>query len=79
MIGYQAAVDVLTNTSSISSKNPSAWQTRLPDTPDAAGIMAVLGYRPSALFTDGAEARPLPEGDLRLLHVSPRTELYTRW
>ncbi|GAA3255223.1 cytochrome P450 [Nonomuraea helvata] len=55
VIGYQAAVDVLTNAGGVWSKNPSTWQTRLPDTPEAAGMIAMLGHRPNALFSDGAE------------------------
>lgn len=55
VIGYQAAVDVLTNVGGIWGKNSKAWQARLPDTPVAAGMIAMLGYRPSALLTDGAE------------------------
>ncbi|WP_433435328.1 cytochrome P450 [Nonomuraea sp. CA-141351] len=55
VIGYQAALDVLTNAGGVWGKNPSAWQTRLPDTPEAAGAIAMLGHRPNALFSDGAE------------------------
>ncbi|WP_181449323.1 cytochrome P450 [Nonomuraea aridisoli] len=55
VIGYRAAVDVLTNVGGVWSKNPSAWQSRLPDTPEAAGVIAMLGHRPNALFSDGAE------------------------
>ncbi|MEV0230837.1 cytochrome P450 [Nonomuraea sp. NPDC050786] len=55
VIGYQAALDVLTNAGGVWSKNPSTWQTRLPDTPEAAGMIAMLGHRPNALFSDGAE------------------------
>ncbi|MBF8191675.1 cytochrome P450 [Nonomuraea sp. K274] len=54
VIGYQAAVDVLTNVGGVWSKHPSAWQSRLPDTPEAAGMIAMLGHRPNALFSDGA-------------------------
>ncbi|WP_433510228.1 cytochrome P450 [Nonomuraea sp. CA-143628] len=55
VIGYRAAVDVLTNAGGVWSKNPTDWQTRLPATPEAAGMIAMLGHRPSALFSDGAE------------------------
>ncbi|MET7333627.1 cytochrome P450 [Nonomuraea sp. NPDC005650] len=55
VIGYQAALDVLTNAGGVWLKNPSAWQTRLPDTPEAAGAIAMLGHRPNALFSDGAD------------------------
>ncbi|HUR03675.1 MAG TPA: cytochrome P450 [Nonomuraea sp.] len=55
VIGYQAAVDVLTNAGGVWSKNPSAWQARLPGTPEAAGMIAMLGHRPNALYSDGAE------------------------
>ncbi|MGN9840601.1 cytochrome P450 [Nonomuraea sp. H19] len=55
VIAYQAAVDVLTNAGGVWSKNPTAWQARLPDTPEATGMIAMLGYRPNALFSDGAE------------------------
>ncbi|MEO3788572.1 cytochrome P450 [Nonomuraea sp. B10E15] len=55
VIGYRAALDVLTNVGGVWSKNSSAWQERLPDTPEAAGAIAMLGRRPNALFSDGAE------------------------
>ncbi len=55
VLGYRAALDVLTNADGVWSKHPSAWQARLPDTPEAAGMIAMLGYRPNALFSDGAE------------------------
>ncbi|MEQ4720632.1 cytochrome P450 [Nonomuraea sp. B19D2] len=55
VIGYGAALEVLTNVGGLWSKNPSAWQARLPDTPEVAGTLAMLGYRPTALFSDGAE------------------------
>ncbi|WP_214416838.1 cytochrome P450 [Sphaerisporangium fuscum] len=55
VIGYQAAVDVLTNAGGVWSKNTSDWKVRLPDTPEAAAMIGMLGYRPNALFSDGAE------------------------
>ncbi|MEU0570914.1 cytochrome P450 [Nonomuraea sp. NPDC005983] len=55
VIDYQAAVDVLTNAGGVWSKDPRAWQARLPGTPEAAGMIAMLGHRPNALFSDGAE------------------------
>ncbi|MEV5493908.1 cytochrome P450 [Nonomuraea fuscirosea] len=55
VIGYQAALDVLTNVGGVWIKNGTAWQARVPDTPEAAGPVAMLGYRPNALMSDGAE------------------------
>ncbi|MER7727759.1 cytochrome P450 [Streptomyces sp. NPDC096323] len=48
---YQAAVDVLRDTHTF-SKDPRAWQATIPaDSP----VLPVLGHRPTALFSDGAE------------------------
>lgn len=55
VIGYQAAVDVLTNAGGVWSKNSSDWQVRLPATPEAAAMVGMLGYRTNALFSDGAD------------------------
>ncbi|MFC5819167.1 cytochrome P450 [Nonomuraea harbinensis] len=55
VIGYRAALDVLTNAGGFWSKNSGAWQARLPETPETGGVIAMLGYRPNALFSDGAE------------------------
>jgi len=55
VIGYQAAVDVLNNVGGVWSKDPRAWQARLPATADAAGTIAMIGHRPTAMFSDGAE------------------------
>ncbi|MFF1463129.1 cytochrome P450 [Streptomyces sp. NPDC058330] len=47
---YQAAVDLLRDTDTF-SKDPRAWQAGIPeDSP----VLPVLGYRPTALFSDGA-------------------------
>ncbi|MFJ6855578.1 cytochrome P450 [Streptomyces sp. NPDC091271] len=47
---YQAAVDLLRDTETF-TKDPRAWQKGVPaDSP----VLPVLGYRPTALFTDGA-------------------------
>ncbi|MFF1832961.1 cytochrome P450 [Streptomyces sp. NPDC058231] len=46
---YQAAVDLLRDTHTF-TKDPRAWQATVPaDSP----ILPVLGYRPTALFSDG--------------------------
>ncbi|GLW08030.1 cytochrome P450 [Microtetraspora sp. NBRC 13810] len=55
VIGYQAALDVLTNADSVWSKDSRPWERRLPDTPAAAGVKGMLGFRTNPLFTDGAE------------------------
>jgi cytochrome P450 len=55
VIGYQAAVDVLTNVGGVWSKDGRDWQARLPETPEAAAMVGMLGYRVNALMTDGAE------------------------
>lgn len=48
---YQAAVDLLRDTHTF-SKDPRAWQATVPaDSP----VLPVLGHRPTALFSDGAE------------------------
>lgn len=48
---YQAAVDLLRDTDTF-TKDPRAWQATVPaDTP----VLPVLGHRPTALFSDGAE------------------------
>lgn len=48
---YQAAVDLLRDTHTF-SKDPRAWQATVPaDAP----VLPVLGHRPTALFSDGAE------------------------
>ncbi|MFI6122093.1 cytochrome P450 [Streptomyces sp. NPDC051064] len=47
---YHAAVDLLRDTETF-TKDPRAWQAGVPaDSP----VLPVLGYRPTALFTDGA-------------------------
>lgn len=47
---YQAAVDLLRDTETF-TKDPRAWQAGVPaDSP----VLPVLGYRPTALFSDGA-------------------------
>lgn len=47
---YQAAVDLLRDTDTF-TKDPRTWQAGVPaDSP----VLPVLGYRPTALFTDGA-------------------------
>ncbi|MFI7444472.1 cytochrome P450 [Nonomuraea indica] len=55
VIGYQAAVDVLTNAGGVWSKNGTDWQARLPGTPEAAAMVGMLGYRTNALYSDGVE------------------------
>ncbi|MFE9911083.1 cytochrome P450 family protein [Streptomyces clavifer] len=46
---YQAAVDLLRDTDTF-TKDPRAWQEGVPaDSP----VLPVLGYRPTAMFTDG--------------------------
>lgn len=46
---YQAAVDLLRDTHTF-TKDPRAWQATVPaDSP----VLPVLGYRPTALFSDG--------------------------
>ncbi|SDH70201.1 cytochrome P450 [Nonomuraea jiangxiensis] len=55
VIGYQAAIDVLTNAAGVWIKDARAWQARLPDTPEAAAMVGMLGYRVNVLFADGAE------------------------
>ncbi|MFJ7247129.1 cytochrome P450 [Kitasatospora sp. NPDC098652] len=47
---YQAALDLLRDTDTF-SKDSRAWQATLP--PDSP-LLPVLGYRPTALFSDGA-------------------------
>lgn len=48
---YQAAIDLLRDTHTF-SKDPRAWQRTVPaDSP----VLPVLGHRPTALFSDGAE------------------------
>lgn len=47
---YQAAVDLLRDTDTF-TKDPRAWQEGVPaDSP----VLPVLGYRPTALFSDGS-------------------------
>ncbi|MFD9499378.1 cytochrome P450 [Streptomyces sp. NPDC060035] len=47
---YQAAVDLLRDTDTF-TKDPRAWQAGVPaDSP----VLPVLGYRPTALFSDGS-------------------------
>ncbi|WP_335939218.1 cytochrome P450 [Streptomyces sp. PTD5-9] len=47
---YQAAVDLLRDTHTF-TKDPRAWQATVPeDSP----VLPMLGYRPTALFSDGA-------------------------
>ncbi|MFI6844555.1 cytochrome P450 [Kitasatospora sp. NBC_00085] len=48
---YQAALDLLRDTDTF-SKDPRAWQQTVP--PDSP-LLPMLGYSPSAFFTDGAE------------------------
>lgn len=48
---YQAAIDLLRDTDTF-TKDPRAWQATVPaDSP----VLPVLGHRPTALFSDGAE------------------------
>ncbi|MFB6818131.1 cytochrome P450 [Streptomyces sp. NPDC056347] len=46
---YQAAVDLLRDTHTF-TKDPRAWQATVPDD---SPVLPVLGYRPTALFSDG--------------------------
>ncbi|MFF9400138.1 cytochrome P450 [Streptomyces sp. NPDC014744] len=49
VIDYQAAVDLLRDTHTF-TKDPRAWQATVPeDSP----VLPMLGYRPTALFSDG--------------------------
>ncbi|MEV2246421.1 cytochrome P450 [Streptomyces sp. NPDC049970] len=49
VVDYQAAVDLLRDTDTF-TKDPRAWQAGVPaDSP----VLPVLGYRPTALFSDG--------------------------
>ncbi|WP_406145324.1 cytochrome P450 [Streptomyces sp. NBC_01012] len=47
---YHAAVDLLRDTETF-TKDPRAWQEGVPAD---SSVLPVLGYRPAALFTDGA-------------------------
>ncbi|UED85150.1 cytochrome P450 [Streptomyces profundus] len=49
VIDYQAALDLLRDADSF-SKDPRGWQATVP--PDSP-ILPMLGYRPTALFSDG--------------------------
>ncbi|GAA1716749.1 cytochrome P450 [Nonomuraea sp. AD125B] len=55
VIGYQAAVDVLTNAGGVWSKDSRPWQVRLPDTPGAAAALGMLAHRTNVLYSDGAD------------------------
>ncbi|MEV4566014.1 cytochrome P450 [Nonomuraea sp. NPDC049419] len=55
VIGYQAALDVLTNAGGVWSKDSRPWQVRLPDTPGAAAALGMLAHRDNVLFSDGAD------------------------
>ncbi|WP_327370436.1 cytochrome P450 [Streptomyces sp. NBC_01217] len=46
---YQAAVDLLRDTHTF-TKDPRAWQATVPDD---SPVLPMLGYRPTALFSDG--------------------------
>ncbi|MFD7069678.1 cytochrome P450 [Streptomyces sp. NPDC059913] len=49
VVDYQAAVDLLRDTHTF-TKDPRAWQATVPeDSP----VLPMLGYRPTALFSDG--------------------------
>ncbi|MFI2779288.1 cytochrome P450 [Streptomyces sp. ALB3] len=48
---YQAALDLLRDTETF-TKDPRAWQAGVPA---GSPVLPVLGHRPTALFTDGAE------------------------
>ncbi|MGW6916170.1 cytochrome P450 [Kitasatospora sp. NPDC054939] len=49
VVDYQAALDLLRDTDTF-SKDSRAWQQTVPPT---SPVLAVLGYRPTALFSDG--------------------------
>lgn len=53
VLDYRAAREVLVNIDGVWSKDPRPWQARLPDTPQAAAVLGMLGYRDNPLFTDG--------------------------
>ena len=63
---YQAAVDLLRDTHTF-TKDPRAWQATVPaDSP----VLPMLGYRPTALFSDGdVHARYREAINLSLIHI----------
>ncbi|GAA1192817.1 cytochrome P450 [Streptomyces hebeiensis] len=57
VLGYRAALDVLTNVGEVWSKDSRPWMATLPDTADVQGLLGMLAYRPNALFNDGTVHR----------------------
>lgn len=53
VLDYRAAWEVLTDQGERWSKDPRPWEATLPDTPEAGGLLGMIGYRPNVLFTDG--------------------------
>lgn len=53
VLDHRAAWEVLTDQGQYWSKDPRPWQETLPGTPEAQGLVGMIGYRPNALFSDG--------------------------
>ncbi|MFD4757074.1 cytochrome P450 [Streptomyces sp. NPDC058426] len=53
VLDYRAAWEILTDQDGHWSKDPRPWEASLPSTPEAHGVLGMIGYRPNALFTDG--------------------------